>query len=128
MSDSITATLNDLDDTTLSQGLAWGAVGFGVFAALAPRAFESVYGLRDNGDLRVMTRLWGSRTLVLGVVLLNADQDARKQLAGLAAAMNAADALVIAGAGPEVNKRSRVLGSLTSAAFAGAYASLLGRS
>ncbi|MCW2710626.1 MAG: hypothetical protein JWP24_820 [Marmoricola sp.] len=118
----------DIDDDTLQQGLSWAAIGFGAAATLTPRAFERLYGLKDSGELRVMTRLWGTRTIVLGAALLGADKDERRRLTTLAVAMNAADALITAGAGSEVNKRSRVLGSLSSAAFAAGYGSLLGRS
>jgi hypothetical protein len=119
----------DIDNDTLNQGLAWGAIGFGAAATLTPKVFEGIYGLKDSGELRVMTRLWGTRTALLGVVLLGAeDDDARKKLAMLAGGMNVVDAFIIATAGSEVNKRSRVLGSLTSAAFAAAYGSLVGRS
>lgn len=115
----------DIDSDALRQGLAWGAIGFGAVAAAAPRVFTSVYGLADSGELRVMTRLWGSRTAALGLVLLGAEGEESRRLSRLAVGMNLADALVIAGAGPDVHRRSRVLGSLTSAAFAAAYGVLL---
>jgi hypothetical protein len=117
----------DIDTENLYQGLAWGAIGFGAAATLVPRIFGGVYGLKDSGDLRVMTRLWGTRTSLLGVLLLTATGEERKRLILLATALNVADALLVAGAGSEVNKRSRVLGSLTSGAFAAAYGSLIGR-
>ena len=119
--------MSDIDTENLYQGLAWGAVGFGAAATLTPRVFEAVYGLEDSGDLRVMTRLWGARTAMLGVALLGATGEERRRLTALATALNVADALITAGAGSEVNKRSRILGSLTSAAFAAAYGSLIGQ-
>ncbi len=115
----------DIDTETLHQGLAWGAIGFGAAATLAPRFFEGLYGLTDNAELRVMVRLWGTNSLVLGASQLIPEKDQRKNMALVLAAMNAADALIIAGAGSEVKKRSRVLGSLTSAAFAAGYAACL---
>ncbi|MEO7197563.1 MAG: hypothetical protein ABIZ50_03745 [Solirubrobacterales bacterium] len=117
--------MTNIDDKALLDGLSWGAIGFGALATLTPRVFEGVYGLRDTDQLRIMTRLWGTRTAVLGVVLLQADDDDRHDIAMLAAAMNAVDALCVAFAGSEVKKRSRVMGALTSAAFAAGYGSVL---
>ncbi|MCW2846877.1 MAG: hypothetical protein JWR90_851 [Marmoricola sp.] len=119
----------DIDTDTLGAGLAWGAVGFGVVGALAPRVFEAAYGLHDNPELRVMTRLWGTRTALLGVLFLSAEgEEERKRFAVLATGLNLADALITASAGPAVGKRSRILGSLSSAAFAAGYGSVISRS
>jgi hypothetical protein len=118
----------DIDDDTLHEGLSWAGIGFGAAATLAPRVFEAVYGLKDDPELRVMTRLWGTRTAVLSLVLLGAEKDERKRLTTLATAMNLADALIVATAGSGVKKRSRVLGSLSSVVFAAGYGSLVGRS
>ncbi len=118
----------DIDDDTLHEGLSWAGIGFGAAATLAPRVFGAVYGLKDDPELRVMTRLWGTRTAVLSLALLGAEKDEKKRLTQLAAAMNVADALIVATAGSGVKKRSRVLGSLSSAAFAAGFGSLLGRS
>ena len=105
-----------------------GAVGFGAVASLTPRAFAGVYGLGQDPHTRVLTRLWGTRTAVLSLALLGAEKDEKKRLTQLATAMNLADALIVATAGSGVKKRSRVLGSLTSAAFAAGFGSLLSRS
>ena len=118
----------DFDDDTLHEGLSWAGIGFGAAATLTPKVFERVYGLTDDPELRVMTRLWGTRTAVLSLALLGAEKDERKRLTTLATAMNLADALIVATAGSGVKKRSRVLGSLSSAVFAAGYGSLLGRS
>ncbi len=115
----------DIDDDTLHEGLSWAGIGFGAAATLAPRVFEAVYGLSDDPELRVMTRLWGTRTAFLSLALLGAEKEERKRLTMLATAMNAADALIVATAGSGVNKRSRVLGALSSAAFAAGFGSLL---
>lgn len=120
--------MTEIDDDTLREGLSWGAIGFGALATLAPRVFGGVYGLKESPELLVMTRLWGTRTAVLGLALLGADADEGRKLTQLATAMNVADALIVAGAGSGVNKRSRVLGSLSSAAFAVGFGSVLGRS
>ncbi|MBV9831983.1 MAG: DUF4267 domain-containing protein [Marmoricola sp.] len=118
--------MTDIDEDTLRDSLSWGAIGFGALAVLAPRVFGGVYGTHDSPDLRVMTRLWGTRTTVLGLLLLGAGADEARKLTQLATAMNVADALIVAGAGSGVNKRTRVLGSLSSAAFAAGFGSLLG--
>lgn len=99
-----------------------GAVGFGAVASLAPRAFAGVYGLGDDPHTRVLTRLWGTRTAVLGAIALGAGspQDQRAVMTA-AAAMNSADALFAATA-PGVSLRARVLGCLSSGAFAAALA------
>lgn len=117
--------MNDTTDDALRKGLACGAVGFGALATLAPRLFEAMYGVADRTDLRTMTRLWGTRTTLLGLALLGADVNEGRRLTQLATAMNVADALIVAGAGPEVNKRARVLGSFTSASFAAGFGWLL---
>ncbi len=117
--------MSDIDEDTLSDVLSWGAIGFGAAATVTPRLFEKLYGLEDEGELRVMTRLWGSRTTVLGLVLMAAEKDERRRLSMLMAGMNVVDALVIATAGPDVRRSSRVMGALTAAAFAAGHGLLL---
>lgn len=109
----------------LEKAVGVGSVGFGVVATLAPRMFLGIYGLPDEANVRTMTRLWGTRTAVLGSLVFTLDgTDNKRTLMTMAAAMNAADALVVASAGG-VSTRARVLGSLTSAGFAGVIAYLL---
>lgn len=99
-----------------------GAIGFGAVASLAPRAFAGVYGLGEDPHTRVLTRLWGTRTVVLGAIALGvgSPQDQRAVMTA-AAAMNSADALFAATA-PGISVRGRVLGSLSSGSFAAALA------
>lgn len=99
-----------------------GAVGFGAVAFLTPRAFAGVYGLGKDPHTRVLTRLWGTRTAVLGAIALGvgSPQDQRAVMTA-AAAMNSADALLAATASG-ISLRGRVLGSMSSAAFAAALA------
>ena len=120
--------MSTIDNETLTDGLAWGAIGFGALATVAPGVFERVYGLAETAELRARTRLWGTRTTVLGLALLGADRVGRSKLTRLAAAMNAADALLIAGNRSGASRRSRVLGSLSSAVFAAGFGTVLGRS
>jgi hypothetical protein len=99
-----------------------GSVAFGVLAALGPRLFLGLYGVPDEASVRTMTRIWGTRTAVLGVLTFTLEgAENKRRLMTLSAAMNATDALMVAGAGG-VPARARVLGSLTSAGFAGALA------
>lgn len=108
------------DDIRKAVGV--GSVAFGAIAALSPRLFLGMYGVPDDANVRTMTRVWGTRTAVLGALVftLEGAEDKRK-LMSMSAAMNAADAVMVAAAGG-VPVRARVLGSLTSAAFAGALA------
>jgi hypothetical protein len=99
-----------------------GSVAFGAVATLTPRLFLGMYGVGDDANVRTMTRLWGTRTAVLGALLLTLQGTENKQtMMTMSAAMNAADAVMVAAAGG-VPVRARVLGSLTSAGFAGALA------
>jgi hypothetical protein len=106
------------------QGLALGAIGFGALAIAAPRVFTAVYGLTANPNVRAMTRLWGTRTAVLGAVMLTTDNpEAQRKLSLMGTAMTALDTVISATAGPDVSARGKILGTATSAAFtaAGAY-------
>jgi hypothetical protein len=89
-------------------------------AALTPRLFLGLYGVPDDASVRTMTRIWGTRTLVLGGLMFALEGTQNKQrLMSMSAAMNAADAVMVAASGG-IPARARVLGSLTSAGFAGA--------
>jgi len=110
---------------SIQTATSYSAIGFGAVATLMPRLFTALYGLGDDPRLRVIVRLWGTRTAVLGAALLTADSESdKRRLMTLATAMNVADAALALTAGDDVPARSRILGSLTSASFAaiGAYA------
>ena len=99
-----------------------GSVAFGAVAVVTPRLFLGLYGVPDDANVRTMTRLWGTRTAVLGALALTLEGTANEQkLMTMSAAMNAADAVMVAAAGG-VPVRARVFGSLTAAGFAGALA------
>jgi hypothetical protein len=107
------------DDIRKSVGYA--SVGFGAVAILAPRLFLGMYGVPNDDNVRLMTRMWGTRTAVLGALALAlGDTEDRRKLMTAAAAMDAADTLLIA-ASP-VPARARAMGAATTAAFAGALA------
>ena len=48
------------DDIRKSVGYA--SVGFGAIAILAPRLFLGMYGVPNDQNVRLMTRMWGTRT------------------------------------------------------------------
>lgn len=112
------------DDIRKSVGYA--SLAFGGSAALTPRVFLGMYGVPDEQNVRLMTRMWGTRTAVLGALTFTlGDQDDRRTLMMAAAAMNAADTLLISASRAPV--RSRAMGAATTAAFAGAIAYALTR-
>lgn len=98
------------------------SIAFGAIAALTPRLFLGMYGVPDDANVRTMTRIWGTRTAVLGALVFTLEGAENKQkLTSMSAAMSAADAVMVAASGG-IPVRARVLGSLTSAGFAGALA------
>jgi hypothetical protein len=106
------------DDIQRAVGV--GSIAFGAVAALTPRLFLGMYGVPNEANVRTMTRIWGTRTAVLGALVFTLEgTENQKKLATMSAAMNAADAAMVAAAGG-IPTRARVLGSLTSAGFAGA--------
>jgi hypothetical protein len=110
------------DDAQLDQlerGVAIGAIGFGVVAALAPRAFSALYGLGGDPRLLAMTRVWGTRTAVLGGLFFVGDTEFRGRMLPWVIGLNAADTVLTARA-DGIPGRTRTLGALSSAAFAGA--------
>ena len=108
---------DDIDQ--LEQGLAMGAVGFGVVAALTPRIFTALYGLGNDPKLLTMTRLWGTSTATLGALSLVGATDSVKG-SPLVAGLNAANVVLISRAGG-IPARSKLLGALTSAGFAAGF-------
>lgn len=108
------------DDIGKSVGVA--SIAFGAVAALTPRLFLGLYGVPNEANVRTMTRLWGTRTAVLGALVLTLDRaEDQQKLMTMAAAMNATDAVMVATA-RGIPGRARTLGSLTSAGFAAALA------
>ena len=104
----------------IRKSVNYASLAFGGMAMLTPRLFASVYGLPREVNLATMTRLWGTRTALLGALGLALEDSAeRRTLLTAVAAMNAADTVVIAAA-HGVPVRARVMGSLTTAGFAGA--------
>jgi Domain of unknown function (DUF4267) len=96
-----------------------GAIGFGVLAVVSPRLFLALYGMPDEASVRLMTRVWGTRTTVVGALsLLLGNTDDRRALMAAAAANEGLDTLLIATS--RAPTRARVLGAATTAGFAAA--------
>jgi len=113
----------------LTDAINFGAIGFGAVAVLAPRLFQGIYGLKGDGNLSAMSRLWGTRTAAIGAIgLLTRGASNRRQLLTVGTAMSVVDALVIANAGPDVAMRSRIMGTATAASFAAAGAYVVSQS
>ena len=104
----------------IRKSVSYASLAFGGMATLTPRLFAWMYGMPREANLATMTRLWGTRTALLGAVALALEDSAdRRTLMTAVAAMNAADTVVIAAA-HGVPVRARVMGALTTAGFAGA--------
>src|SRR5262245_2716645 len=98
-----------------------GAIGFGALAILSPRLFLGLYGMPDEGNVRLMTRVWGTRTTVVGALsLLLRNTDDRRTLMTAAVVNEALDTLLIATS--RAPTRTRVMGAATTAGFAAATA------
>ncbi len=111
---------SDAELDQLERGLAIAAVGFGVVATLAPRVFSAAYGLGGDPQLLAVTRLWGTRTAVLGGLALTGDDEMRARMTPWIVGLNVADTVLTARA-DGISGRTRTLGALSSAAFAGAF-------
>jgi hypothetical protein len=107
--------------TDIRKAVGYGALGFGALAVLSPRLFLGIYGMPDESNVRLMTRVWGTRTTVLGALtLMLGDTAGRRTLMTAAAANEALDTLLIATS--HAPTRARVMGATTTAGFAVATA------
>ena len=113
-----------IDQKTISNAVAGGALGFGAIGLIAPKVLVGTFGLPDTGPFRFLSRLWGTRTAVLGFLALTLPESERKQVYAAAAAMNAVDAAVAVAAGPDLSGRTKVMAALTSGTFAVASAAV----
>ena len=105
----------------IRKAVGYGAIGFGVLATLTPRLFLGIYGIPDENNVRLMTRVWGTRTTLLGALtLVLRDTEDRRTLMTAAAAMEAVDTLLISTS--RAPTRTRVIGAATTATFAAATA------
>ena len=83
------------------RGLTYGGLGFGALAVLAPRVFTGLYGLKGDGNLRAMVRLWGTRTALIGAMAMTTTDPAAQRRLGMAVVgLNAVDTALTFTAGP----------------------------
>jgi hypothetical protein len=75
-------------------GLSLGRIAVGVTAIADPQRAATLFGLdpRKNAQLPLMTRLFGSREVALGVVTLATRGRARRRIALTGVAVDGADA------------------------------------
>jgi hypothetical protein len=112
----------------IQRSSGYAAIGFGLVALVAPRAFATMYGLPQEANIRMVTRLWGTRTAMIGAIAVGVGEPGnRRAVTQLGVALNAIDALCVAAAGPKVSLRTRVLGPITSGSFAAALGYALTR-
>jgi hypothetical protein len=105
----------------IRKAVGCGAIGFGVLAILSPRLFLGLYGIPDEPNVLLMTRVWGTRTTVVGALsLLLHNTDDRRTLMTAAAVNEALDTLLIATS--RAPTRARVMGAAKTAGFAAATA------
>lgn len=106
---------------TIRTTITYGAFGFGVLAIALPGLFGVVYGLPNDPRVKALARLWGTRNVALGYLMLTADtRVAQTKMLQVTTALNAADAGLAVVAGGKLPARTRLLGGLSSAVFAGA--------
>ena len=113
--------MSDTTVDTVNKVLAYGALGFGAAAVLAPTTLRKSYGMSAEGpELTYLGRMWGTRNLVLGALSLGASSDEeRKRYAMVTIGMNTMDSLTAASTAG-LPGATRVMGALTSAGFAAA--------
>ena len=113
--------MTDSTIETIGRATGIGSFGFGVVAMVSPGLLRRTYGDKDSsgGALDYFGRTWGTRTAVLGALVLTAKTDEeRKRLAYMSAAMNAMDAISAFRGGPGMPASTKVMAALTSAGFA----------
>jgi hypothetical protein len=97
------------------QGISMGRLGFGVAGLLAPGLFLRQMGGKgaDTPAAALVTRLWASREIVLGLVTLQALEDGKppKRIVQLNALVDGTDAVaaLVAGRGIPLARRLGVL-------------------
>jgi hypothetical protein len=101
----------------LAQVLAGIRIAIGSLAILTPRLGLRLFGFpveHDNPTAGLLGRLFGVRNVLLGLEVLNADDDPveLERMAGMNATVDAADALLIAG--PLVRRKGLARGGLTA--------------
>jgi hypothetical protein len=112
--------MTDSTMQSIARATGAGSLAFGVVAMLSPGALRRTYGDRvsSGGALDYFGRTWGTRTAVLGALVLTSKTDEeKKRLAYFSAAMNAIDA-ISAFRGDGMPTSTKVMAGVTSAGFA----------
>ena len=103
-------------------------IGFGAAGLLTPRTLAKVYGVRSpSGDSDALLRLFGSRTLALGVASLMADgevQDALLRMVSVIAVLDTVVA-VLGGVKGDLAPRAAIMTATTAGAVAAGAAGAL---
>ncbi len=107
----------------ITNGIAVASIGYGVSGLLAPSVLARFYGLADTAEARYLGRLFGSRDVALGALMLSAADEDRDGMLLLAAGINVLDtAAALIGLRHGMSKRSVAMASLSTAGFAAAAA------
>ena len=83
-----------MDKQSLAKALAGVSVGFGLAAVAAPDALLKSYRFTPNPEVRAMTRLWGTRNITLGALVLAAKRGTLDDLLLSAGILNSVDAVL----------------------------------
>ena len=103
----------------IRKAVGCGAIGFGVLAIASPRLFLGLYGMPDDANVRLMTRVWGTRTTAVGALSLLLRNPEDRRVLMIAAAVNESlDSVLIATS--RTPTRTRLLGAATTGACAAA--------
>ena len=110
-----------MDQQAFVRGLAGSAIASGVVAVVSPGSLQRAYGTESSPATRGVTRLWGSGTVVLGILGLRARGEALDELLLLLGAMNTVDAVAtaVSAVREEAGRRPALLTAASSALFAG---------
>jgi hypothetical protein len=108
-----------MDKQLLVKVLGVASVAFGVVAAAAPDLLLTTYRFTPNPEARGMTRLWGTRNITLGALVLAAKGRELDDLLLSGSVLNGVDAVLgLAGNALDGTKGpGGALGGATSAVF-----------
>ena len=112
-----------MNKDSLVKGISIATIGFGVAGAAAPALLIKSYGSVPTPTARFLARLWGSRNLTLGVLLLQLEGKARDDLLRIGVGMSALDTVLGLLAAPldGLPASTGLPAAATSATFAGLF-------
>ena len=114
-------TVEGTSKRTLAKALGAGGVAFGVLSVVAPRAIATGYGVPVTPQGVQLQRLFGSRSLVIGVLAMTArsEEEVDQGLAAVAA-MNLLDSVTALLAARGSGRATTVRAVASSLAYGGA--------